>query len=137
MHNPWELEGRLMLEDALIKLVTLNDLNALLHTGVLPKSAADQKDGFIHLSTGRQALETANIHYTEFDEIFALVIESNICDGTLKWEVAKKRHGEKFPHLYGDISRTAINSVFRLLKNQDGQFNAPIPWSDWNKTDNS
>ena len=58
----------------------------------------DLRDGFVHLSTGEQAAETAAKHFAGQGDLVLLAMESEAMGPELKWEPS--RGGALFPHLY-------------------------------------
>jgi uncharacterized protein (DUF952 family) len=64
-------------------------------------AAIDLRDGFIHLSTGSQAPETARLHFRGQADLLLVAFESAGFGAALKWEPS--RGGALFPHLYGTI----------------------------------
>jgi uncharacterized protein (DUF952 family) len=63
--------------------------------------AIDLRDGFIHLSTGGQAPETARLHFRGQAGLVVVAFDAGRLGDALKWEPS--RGGELFPHLYGAI----------------------------------
>jgi uncharacterized protein (DUF952 family) len=64
-------------------------------------SAIDRKDGFIHLSSGTQAQETARLHFRDQVDLVVVAFEAERLGEALKWEPS--RGGQLFPHFYGVI----------------------------------
>ncbi len=94
-------------------------------SGVVPKRDIDLKDGYMHLSTKAQALETARLHFAGADDLLALEIPLAPIAQKVKFELAPKR-GEAFPHLYRDLRREDVAAVIPLLRDGDDfQFGAP------------
>ncbi len=58
----------------------------------------DLQDGFIHLSTAKQAPETAAKHFAGQTGLVVVAIDEDILHDGLRWEVS--RGGDLFPHLY-------------------------------------
>lgn len=79
--------------------------------GVFGGSAADRRDGFIHLSTARQLPGTAAKHFAGQPDLLLIAFAESDLTG-LRWE--SSRGGDLFPHVYGEIpTRLALN-VHRL-----------------------
>jgi transcription elongation factor GreB len=78
-------------------------------TGTLAASAADERDGYVHLSAADQVRATAARHFTGQRELVLLTVDpARLPAGTLRWEPS--RGGLPFPHLYtalgpGHVSR--------------------------------
>jgi uncharacterized protein (DUF952 family) len=84
---------------------------------VVPWSDDDRRDGFMHLSTGAQVLETATRHFAGAVRLVALEIDALALGSALRWEPS--RSGALFPHLYGDLPRAAVVRARRLVKEGD------------------
>jgi len=68
-------------------------------------------EGFIHLSTSGQAVETTERYYADADDLVLLEVDpSRLPDGQLVWEFAESV-GENFPHSYAPIPVSAVVSV--------------------------
>lgn len=62
-------------------------------------AAIDLKDGFIHLSSGSQAQETARLHFQGQANLVLVAFDAEALGAALKWEPS--RGGALFPHFYG------------------------------------
>ncbi len=101
------------------KLCPTADWDACRRHGTLPRSAVDASDGFIHLSTAQQVQQTAAKHYRGQADLWLLGVQTDLLpEGALRWELS--RGDEPFPHLYGDLPRTAVVSEHRLELDDDG-----------------
>ncbi len=105
--------------DIVYKLIPPEIWNEAISKGEIPFNALDESDGFMHLSTQSQYMETANLHYTEYKEVLAIEIDIMNLVGDIRWESAKKRNNTLFPHLYGTAPVSSIKAVYRLTKNND------------------
>ena len=85
---------------------------------LVPWSDDDRRDGFMHLSTGEQALRTAARHFAGKSGLVALEIDESRIAGALCYE--KSRGGALFPHLYGELPRAAVVRARRLVADGDG-----------------
>ncbi|KAL7623305.1 hypothetical protein AAE478_006986 [Parahypoxylon ruwenzoriense] len=71
-----------------------------------PLSELDQKDGFVHLSTGTQIPITADLFFTEATSIWVLKIRFDPkFHSATTWEI------EGCPHLYGNFGVDDVESV--------------------------
>lgn len=86
-------------------------------------SVLDQKDGFIHLSSYEQVKETAARHFRGQAELVLMAVRSETLGAALKWEPS--RGGALFPHLYGPLPFSAIESVFELPLLAEGTHQFP------------
>ena len=88
----------------LFKILTAADWADAVAAGTYRGSAADHRDGFIHLSAGHQVRETAAKHFAgEEGLMLAAFAEADLAQ--LKWEAS--RGGDLFPHVYGAIPAKA------------------------------
>ncbi len=95
-------------------------------SGAVPKRDIDLKDGYFHLSTYEQALETARLHFAGADDLVALEIPVAVVSDKLKFEIAPKR-GEAFPHYYGDLPSAHVVRAIRLTRDgADFSFGEPL-----------
>ncbi|KAI0009868.1 hypothetical protein F4779DRAFT_339815 [Xylariaceae sp. FL0662B] len=71
-----------------------------------PPSDLDQKDGFIHLSTGTQIPLTADLFFAEDTSLWVLKIRfAEKFHAATTWEV------EGCPHLYGNFGAQDVDGV--------------------------
>ncbi|MBB5517261.1 DUF952 domain-containing protein [Amphiplicatus metriothermophilus] len=105
----------------LYRLIAAEDWATAQDSGEVPWNADDRRDGFLHLSTEAQALETARRHYAHVENLLALEVDADRLAHPLRWELAPKR-GEKFPHLYGPLPVAAVRRVRRLARDAEGGF---------------
>lgn len=75
--------------------------------GVFAGSPVDVQDGFIHFSTETQLPGTAAKHFAGQTDLLLVSLSSERVD--LRWEPS--RGGELFPHLYGVLPLSAVESV--------------------------
>lgn len=92
--------------------------------GVFHGSEVDRRDGYIHLSTSAQAVETAARHFSGQNDLLLVRVDSAKLGSRLKWEPS--RGGRLFPHLYGDLDLTAVLKVEPLPLGPDGQHIFPF-----------
>jgi predicted NUDIX family NTP pyrophosphohydrolase/uncharacterized protein (DUF952 family) len=70
-------------------------------------SAADLRDGFVHLSAGDQVEGTLAKHFAGEKALRVLAIDPRrLPAGALRWEPS--RGGQRFPHLYGALTAAAV-----------------------------
>ena len=81
-------------------------------------AAIDLKDGYIHLSTGAQAPDTARLHFRDQAGLAVVAFEAEAFGETLKWEPS--RGGQLFPHVYGPIDTALAVSVTDAPLDGDG-----------------
>ena len=86
--------------------------------GVFRGSAVDLADGFIHLSSAAQAVETVAKHFAGQANLLIASVDAKVLGDTLRWE--ESRGGALFPHIYGDLPMTAVTKVQPLPLGEDG-----------------
>lgn len=82
-------------------------------------SPADGSDGFIHLSTAAQAVETAARHFAGQADLVLVEVAAGPLGAALRWEPS--RGGDLFPHLYGPLPVSAALRVDPLPLGPDGR----------------
>lgn len=75
--------------------------------GVFTGSPVDLRDGFIHFSTAEQLQETAEKHFAGQTGLLLVAVDADQL--AVRWEPS--RGGALFPHLYGDLPLSAVQSV--------------------------
>lgn len=85
--------------------------------GLLMGTADDLRDGFIHLSAGRQVAGTLAKHFAGQEDLLLLTVDADRLGAALKWEPS--RGGDLFPHLYGHLPLDAIVAVAPLELDDD------------------
>ncbi|MEZ5893195.1 MAG: DUF952 domain-containing protein [Parvularculaceae bacterium] len=94
-------------------------------SGVVPLREIDERDGYVHLSTREQVLETARLHFAGADDLLALEIPLALIAAKVKFEIAPKR-GEAFPHLYDRLRMSDVGAVIPLIRDgAEFRFGAP------------
>jgi uncharacterized protein (DUF952 family) len=88
-------------------------------------------EGFIHCSTLKQTVDTANIFFKGQDGLALLCIDENKLKSECKYEdpTGGGSHdptvGKLFPHIYGPINITAVIKVVDFPRNESGFFTLP------------
>ncbi|MBU0739549.1 MAG: DUF952 domain-containing protein [Alphaproteobacteria bacterium] len=86
--------------------------------GLFKGASIDLKDGYIHFSTGAQAVETARLHFAGQSDLLLVAVDAAVFGGALKWEAS--RDGDLFPHLYADLPLDAVLWEKPLALGADG-----------------
>jgi uncharacterized protein (DUF952 family) len=79
------------------------------------------QEGFIHCSTLQQLTATANRYYSNRNDLVLLCLDENALQSPLLYEKAAST-GELFPHIYGNINKTAIRKLLVILPDETGTF---------------
>ena len=88
------------------KILAAEEWRAALAEGRYEGSAVDLADGYIHMSTGEQLVETARRHYAGRTDLVLLTVDLGRFGDELIWEPS--RGGDLFPHLYAPLPATAV-----------------------------
>ncbi|CAN5262373.1 DUF952 domain-containing protein [soil metagenome] len=97
------------------KICSAEEWRGAEQAGVFAGSAADRRDGFIHLSAPHQVRETARRHFGDLDGLVLVALDAARLGPSLRWEAS--RGGDRFPHLYTSLAVDAALSV------------VPLPWN--------
>lgn len=106
------------------RLATPAEWRAMQTTGALTRRPLDARDGFIHLSTRAQVLQTARRHFAPEAKLYALEIPLAAIAAKTRFERAPGRD-EKFPHYYGALSLAQVARA-PVLTQRGGEFR----WED-------
>ncbi|MEZ5919803.1 MAG: DUF952 domain-containing protein [Parvularculaceae bacterium] len=105
---------------AIYKIMGTRDWAAARASGIVAPAPVDAADGYIHLSTEEQVLETARLHFAGRDDLVAVQFDANDFDGALKWEAS--RGGALFPHLYAPLPAPKAKIARRLVAAAGGAY---------------
>jgi len=105
------------------KILTKSALVAARAQGLFGGSPVDLRDGFIHLSAGRQVAGTLAAHFAGETGLVLLAIDSEVLGDRLQWE--QSRGGELFPHLYGPLDLKHVVAVDDIPLDEDGRHLLP------------
>ncbi|PHR60122.1 MAG: hypothetical protein COA43_07425 [Robiginitomaculum sp.] len=85
-------------------------------------SVHDKRDGFIHMSANTQLMGTLDKHYVDIKTIILAQFDAKLLQG-VKWEIS--RGGEKFPHIYGTLTASALKQYWTLEAGENSRFTLP------------
>ncbi len=100
------------------KILPRSEWIAAQDAGRFEGSAVDLGDGYIHLSTAEQVIETARLHFAGQNGLVLLQLRAEALGERLKWEPS--RGGQLFPHLYGPLHTAEVVSARPLEVNAQG-----------------
>lgn len=100
--------------ESLYHLICADDWNKALDGGIVPYGDRDRRDGFLHLSTESQVLETARRYFSRRTDMFALEIDFASIGRSVRFERVPER-AEFFPHFYGELSVGAVRRARKLV----------------------
>ena len=84
--------------ESVYKILTEQEWLLLQQTGAFAGSAADHRDGFIHLATKSQIAGVIERYFKGQRPLYVARLSAGAFGESLQWETATS--GEKFPHLY-------------------------------------
>ncbi len=96
------------------KLLRPAEYRALVANGAYAGSAADLRDGFIHLSAADQWEGTRAKWFADADELWLVGVDAGALGDDLRWEVS--RGGARFPHLYRMLLAGDVVSARQLFR---------------------
>ena len=105
------------------KVMTLDEAEEYDRTREVPLSAADARDGYVHLSTREQLLDTLEKHFAEHCAVRLLAVAGDRLGQDLRWEPG--REGALFPHLYGRLQAAHTIEGWLLARGLQGGFRLP------------
>jgi len=95
------------------KIMRADEWTALQRNGRSSGAPIDLADGFVHLSSEDQVVETARRHFDGAPGLHLLAFDAEALGDALRWEPS--RGGALFPHLY------------RKLQLDEVRWDAPLP----------
>lgn len=94
------------MDQIIYKIVPQELWQAARPDGQFRGAAIDLADGYIHFSTGAQAVETARLYFAGQSGLLLVAVETAALGDALKWEPS--RNGALFPHLYAALPFDAV-----------------------------
>lgn len=107
----------------LYRLILPEQWKQAVQNGFFEGSATDRADGFIHLSTAGQVIETAGRWFSGTPELALLRLDRNRLAGAVRLE--ESRQGDLYPHLYGLLPIEAVMEIWNLPLGGDLRFVFP------------
>jgi uncharacterized protein (DUF952 family) len=105
--------------ELVFKIVAIEEWRAAEAAGTFEGSAIDRRDGYIHLSTAAQALETAAQWFADRGDLTLVAVDAAAIAPCLLWEPS--RGGALFPHLYSSLPMSAVAWARPLPLGPDGR----------------
>jgi uncharacterized protein (DUF952 family) len=106
------------MSEPVFKICPASALQEARKRGCYEGSAADARDGFIHLSAGHQVAGTLAKYFAWQNDLVLLAIDRDRLGANLRWEPS--RSGELFPHLYGALDLAHVIWIEALKLQGDG-----------------
>lgn len=82
------------------------------------RTALDEGDGYVHLSTREQVAETLGLHYAGHKDVRLLEYIVEEMGVPIRWE--ESRGGQLFPHLYSTLRIDTAQRIWTLKNTVDG-----------------
>ena len=105
------------------KILTRDQYAQLRADGVFHGAPVDVQDGYVHLSTQAQVVETAAKHFAGQDDLVLAMVDLAGFGDALKWE--ESRGGQLFPHLYAPLPLSAVAKHVTLRLDSAGRHQFP------------
>lgn len=100
------------------KVLTADQMAALLRDGSFAGAPIDLADGYIHLSTAAQLIETVDKHFAQASDLWVAAIDLTMLGDAVKWEPS--RGGQLFPHIYAHLPMAAVVAHAPMTRAADG-----------------
>jgi uncharacterized protein (DUF952 family) len=117
------------MSDRIVYKVLLASEMAALLAGTFKGAPVDLADGFVHLSTAAQVDETVSRHFAGQDNLFIAAVDLALLGDAPRWEAS--RHGQLFPHLYGDLTLASVVAHGPLGRDSAGRIRLPAKYDDF------
>ena len=88
------------------KIFRRPEWDALVRDGFTRGAPVDLADGYIHLSTAQQVMQTAARHFAGESDLVLVAVHTDQLGPALRWEPS--RGGALFPHLYRVLRRSDV-----------------------------
>jgi len=96
--------------------------------GDVYRPASFAREGFIHFSTDRQLLASAEKWFGGRDDVLVVSVRQDRVGPELRFE---RVGSEDFPHLYAPLPLEAVVEVVAMHRGADGKFELPVEWRPW------
>lgn len=111
------------MDKTVYKLLLAYEWDVFEQTDVFLGTPLDFNDGYIHLSTGAQVVETARLHFKNKGPLVLAEFDGDVFAGSLIYEAS--RGGQMFPHQYGRLERAQVRRFWTLNDLGDGAYSFP------------
>jgi len=105
------------------KLLLAYEWEVFDETGIFLGAPLDFEDGYIHLSTKAQIIQTARLHFKDKGPLVLAEFHTDDFGDTLIYEPA--RNGSMFPHQYGRLLRLQVKQYWPLQDLGAGEYSFP------------
>ena len=105
------------------KLLLAYEWDVFQETGVFLGTPLDFNDGYIHLSTAEQVVETARLHFKDKGQLVLAEFHADDLGDSLIYEAS--RGGQMFPHQYGRLLMSQLRRHWDLNDLCNGAYSFP------------
>jgi len=105
------------------KVLTDEQIAALLSDGNFVGAPVDLADGYIHLSTAKQLAETVDKHFAGQAGLHIAAVDLVVIGDAVRWEPS--RGGQLFPHIHGTLPIEAVTAHGPMNRAPDGRILLP------------
>lgn len=105
------------------KLLLAYEWDVFEETGVFLGTPLDWGDGYIHLSTADQVVETARLHFKDKGALVLAEFSGDDLGDSLIYEPSRK--GQMFPHQYAHLTRAQVRRHWDLQDLGGGAYSFP------------
>jgi len=84
-----------------------------------------EREGFVHCSTSRQVIDTANRYFHGRSDLVLLMIDVHRIDAPIQYENLSGG-SELFPHIYSALPCDAVIAVQAIAASDDGSFDPSV-----------
>lgn len=105
------------------KLLLAYEWELFEQTGVFLGTPLDFADGYIHLSSSDQVVETARLHFKNLGPLILAEFDSADLGEQLIYEPS--RGGQMFPHQFGRLELSQVRRHWALRDLGDGAYSFP------------
>ena len=93
------------MSEPVYKVMTRADWETFDRTGDYPGSAADRRDGYVHLAAADQLPGVVERHFAGQAGLMLIALDPTKFPVEMKWEEA---HDSAYPHLYADLPAVSV-----------------------------
>lgn len=112
------------MESTAYKILTAEQMDTLEHSENFSGAPIDLTDGYIHLSTAEQVVETLTKHFAGQQNLWIAAVDLEALGEAIKWEVS--RGGALFPHLYAPLPLSAVIAYSPVHYEENGALRLPV-----------
>ena len=102
-------------QNSLCRIITYNEWRTLIaYKNTLSFNTIDERDGYVHLSTISQVLETLNLYFSVDQKPLIVILDKNRIHQDLQWDIVIHRNNQRFPHLYRKLHFDDIIGIWEV-----------------------